>query len=82
MTRFEQDKAAKLKRLLILRVFNMLGIVAWREDRYNCAEQKFRIVHPLTWVVLIGFMLVGSVLQGVPEVIRTLRESRDNFVWW
>ena len=82
MTRFEQDKAAKLKRQRILRIFNMLGVMAWREDRYNCAEQKFRIVHPLTWVVLIGFVLVGSVLEGVPEMIRTLRDSRDNFVWW
>ena len=82
MTRFEQDKAAKLKRLLTLRVFNMLGIVASREDRYNCAEQKFRIIRPLTWVFMVGFVLVGSVLEGVPEVIRTLRDSRDNFVWW
>lgn len=82
MTRFEKDKAAKLKRLPLLWIFNILGVMAWREDRYSCAAQKFRIVHPLTWIVAIGFLLVGFVLQGVPETIRTLRDSRDDFVWW
>lgn len=82
MTQFEKDKAAKLKRLPLLWVLNVLGVMAWREDRYGCAEQKFRIVHPLTWVVVIGFILVGSVLQGVPETIRNLRDSRNDFVRW
>jgi len=82
MNNFEKDKAAKLKRQPLLRIFNVLGVMAWREDRYGCAEQKFRIVHPLSWVVVIGFILVGSVLQGVPETIRNLRDSRDDFVRW
>jgi hypothetical protein len=82
MTQFEIDKAAKLKRQPLLWIFNMLGVMAWREGSYGCAEQRFRIVHPLTWVVFIGFMLVGSVLQGVPETIRNLRDSRNDFVWW
>lgn len=82
MKSFEKDKAAKLKRLPLLWIFNILGVMAWHEDRYGCAAQKFRIVHPLTWVFVIGFALVGSVLQGVPETIRTLRDSRDDFVWW
>lgn len=82
MNNFEKDKAAKLKRQPLLWIFNMLGVMAWREGPYGCAEQKFRIVHPLSWVVVIGFILVGSVLQGVPETIRNLRDSRDDFVRW
>lgn len=82
MTPFEEDKAAKLKRQPLLWIFNVLGVMAWREGSYGCAEQKFRIVHPLSWVVVIGFILVGSVLQGVPETIRNLRDSRDDFVRW
>lgn len=82
MTDFERDRADKLQRMWLLWLLSMLGVIAWREDSYHCANQKFRIVHPLTWVVFIGFVIIGSVMQGVPETIRNLRDSHDDFVWW
>jgi hypothetical protein len=83
MTTFEQDKAAKLKRIMPLRIVNALGMIAWREDRYGCAEQRLRILHPLSWPWVIGVILLALVLHGVIDVVRELKTSwRDQCVWW
>jgi hypothetical protein len=83
MNTFEQDKAGKLNRLRGLRIMNAIGMVAWREDRYGCAEQRLRMLHPLSWPWAIGVILVALVMHGAVEVVRELKTLwRDECVWW
>jgi hypothetical protein len=83
MTTFEQDKAAKLNRIMPLRIMNALGMIAWREDRYGCAEQRLRMLHPLSWPWTMAVVLFAIVAHGVIEVVRELKTSwRDQCVWW
>ena len=58
MNSFQKDRAAKLKRIVPLRIINALGMIAWREDRYGCAEQKIRMLHPLSWLWTIILILM------------------------
>ena len=82
MTRFEQDKAAKLKRILPLRIMNAIGMIAWRGDRYGCAEQKIRILHPLSWPWIIAMILFAVVMHGVIEVWEGIKRLPEDMVWW
>lgn len=83
MNTFEQDKAGKLKRLHVLRIMNALGMVAWCEDRYGCAEQRLRMLHPLSWPYTIAVVLTAVVLHGVVEVWPELKTLwRNQCVWW
>jgi hypothetical protein len=83
MTTFERDKAGKLKRLRVLRIMNAIGMIAWREDRYGCAQQRLRMLHPLSWPWAIGVILVALVMHGAVEVVRELKTLwRDECVWW
>ena len=50
---FASVKAAKLKRMPLLRVMNALGMVVWKETTYDYAGQKVRLLHPLTWVLIV-----------------------------
>ena len=83
MNMFEQDKAAKLKRKRGLRIANALGMVAWREDRYNCAQQKLRMLHPLSWLWVFILTVVSIFGQGIPDTYRDLKRALvDECVWW
>jgi len=83
MTRFEESKTAKLKRLPILRIMNGIGMIAWRDDRYGGAEQRLRMLHPLSWPWLIVLVLFAVVMHGVVEVAKELKTLwRDECVWW
>jgi hypothetical protein len=83
MNTFEQDKARKLKRLRGLRIMNALGMVAWREDRYQCAQQRLRVLHPLSWPWALAVVLVAVVMHGVVEVVKEMKTIwREECVWW
>lgn len=80
---FETDKRRKLKRMLELRIMNALGMIAWRRDTYGEAQQKIRLLHPLSLVWIVLMFLFGFVMCGVPETIRALSNSLNNdTVWW
>ena len=82
MTNFEQDKAAKLKRILPLRIMNDIGMIAWREDRYGGAEQRLRMLHPLSWPWVIALVLFAVVMHGVIEVWEEIKRLPEDRVWW
>lgn len=82
MTIFEKDKAAKLKRIIPLRIMNAIGMIAWREDRYGCAEQKLRMLHPLSWPWVVLLLIAGILLHGLIEVVKEAKNLRDELVWW
>ncbi len=83
MTGFEESKTATLKRLPVLRFMNAIGMTAWREDRYGGAEQRLRMIHPLSWIWLVIAILIGVFNGGVPEVIKELKTLwRNQCVWW
>ena len=80
---FEDYKAEKLKRMLGLRIMNMLGMVAWREDTYGDAKQYLRLLHPLTWIWIILATIFGILAQGIPSTIDDLRATwkEDTLIW-
>ena len=79
---FEETKKRKLKRLLTLRIFNMLGMVAWLADEYGEANQKFRLVHPLVWVWILFIVVFGMLWQGIPQTFKDIRYSiKHDTVW-
>ena len=83
MNTFEQDKARKLKRILPLRIMNAIGMIAWRDDRYGGAEQRLRMLHPLSWPWLIVMVLLAVIMHGVVEVGKELKTLwRGQCVWW
>lgn len=82
MTRFEQDRDAKLKRILGLRIINALGMVAWREDQWGCAQQKLRILHPLSWPWILVLVIAAVVMHGVVEVAKEIKRLPEELVWW
>jgi hypothetical protein len=82
MNYFAEDKADKLNRLLGLRIMNALGMVAWREDRYGCAEQRIRMLHPLSWPWVIALILFAVVMHGVIEVAKEIKRLPEEMVWW
>lgn len=82
MSSFEQDRAEKLKRLRGLRIMNALGMIAWREDRYGCAEQKLRILHPLSWPWILVLVIAAVVMHGAVEVAKEIKRLPEEMVWW
>jgi hypothetical protein len=82
MTRFEQDRADKLKRMRTLRTANALGMIAWREDSFGYAEQKIRMLHPLSWIWTSIVILAGVVIYGMVDVWREAKALRSEMVWW
>ncbi len=83
MKTFEQNKADDLDRSLPLRIANALGMIAWQEDDYHCAEQKMRLLHPLTWPLFCWLVLASVVMSGVPETIESVRIAmKTETVWW
>lgn len=83
MTNFEKSKKDKLQRLFVLRIMNAIGMIAWRDDRYGGAEQRLRMLHPLSWPWLIVLVLFAVVMHGVVEVAKELKTLwRDECVWW
>ena len=79
----EKDKAAKLKRLVGLRIMNAIGMIAWHQDSYGGATQMLRLVHPVSWVWISALVLYSVVIQGVPDTVRDLKYifSKET-VWW
>jgi len=83
MDYFAEDKADKLNRLRGLRIMNALGMIAWHKDSYGGANQKIRMLHPLSWPWVIGVILFAVVAHGVIEVWQELKTLwRDQCVWW
>ena len=82
MTNFEKDRAAKLKRIRALRIMNAIGMIAWREDRYGCAEQRLRMLHPLSWPWVIALVLFAVGMHGVLEVWKEIKRLPEDMVWW
>lgn len=82
MTNFEKDRAAKLKRMPMLRIMNAIGMIAWREDRYGGAEQRLRMLHPLSWPWVIALVLFAVVMHGVVEVWEEIKRLPEDMVWW
>ena len=79
---FASDKAAKLKRMPLLRVMNALGMVAWRESVYNDAEQETRLLHPLTWILIVVAFFVGVFMQGFAATVEDLKQSFEHDTVW
>lgn len=82
MTNFELSKADTLKRMPMLRIMNAIGMIAWREDRYGGAEQRLRMLHPLSWPWVIALVLFAVVMHGVIEVWEELKRLPEDMVWW
>jgi hypothetical protein len=79
---FEQDKQDKLKRLHVLRIFNMLGMIAWREDKYGGAQQCIRLLHPLAWFWVVFLFVASIVIQGVPKTIKDIKYNLKHEAVW
>lgn len=80
---FEEDKRGKLARLKVLRFMNAIGMIAWREDRYGCAQQCLRMLHPLSWVWLFVYVCFAVVMHGAIEVFKELKRTwKEETVWW
>ena len=82
MNHFEEDRAAKLKRIVPLRIMNALGMIAWQEDQWGCAEQKLRILHPLSWPWILVLVIAAVVMHGVVEVAKEIKRLPEEMVWW
>lgn len=82
MNTFEQGRADKLNRLAVLRFANALGMVAWREDRYGGAQQRLRMLHPLSWPWTLAVVLFGVAAYGVIEVAKEIKHLPEDMVWW
>ena len=82
MTNFELSKADTLKRMPMLRIMNAIGMIAWREDRYGGAEQRLRMLHPLSWPWVIAMVLFAVVMHGVIEVWEEIKRLPEEMVWW
>ena len=82
MTNFELSKADTLKRMPMLRIMNAIGMIAWREDRYGGAEQRLRMLHPLSWPWVIALVLFAVVMHGVIEVAKEIKRLPEDMVWW
>ena len=80
---FRESKRDKLHRLPVLRIMNALGMVAWRKDQNGEADQKLRLVHPFVWIWVSLMVVLGSVMQGIPETLRDIRYSiKHDTVWF
>jgi hypothetical protein len=83
MNKFHQTKKDKMDRMPLLRVFNLLGIISWVEDRWGEADQKIRLVHPLSWIWIIVVFLYGVVASGVPSAIEDIKTClKEETVWF
>ena len=76
---FEESKQRKLKRMLILRIMNALGMVAWQDDGYGEAQQMLRLIHPLAWIWFTFMVIFGIFAQGIPD---TYTDLKDIWVWF
>jgi hypothetical protein len=81
MLDFQETKRHKLHRMLGLRIANVLGMVAWREENGE-AQQKLRLVHPLTWFWIMLMVVYGIFMQGVPETVSDVRYSLKHDTVW
>lgn len=80
---FKEDKKDKLKRLIGLRIMNMFGMISWRENKYQGADQKIRLLHPFSWVWLLLVLSFGIIAYGVIEVFKEFKDLwKHETVWW
>lgn len=82
MDYFAEDKADKLKRLPVLRIVNILGMVRWDKDSYGCAHQRLRMLHPLSWLFALFMLVSGVILYGVLEVSKELKTAWHRDCAW
>jgi hypothetical protein len=78
---FAESKKSKLNRMPVLRLFNMLGMVRWKEVNGE-AKQYLRLLHPLSWLWIAAASLFAIVMQGVPETVIDLKDSFKNETVW
>jgi hypothetical protein len=80
---FKETKQRKLKRMLGLRIMNMIGMISWRDDEYGEAKQFIRLVHPLSWAWIVAVMIYGVLAQGIPDTIDDIKHSiKYDTVWF
>lgn len=79
---YEETKQRKLKRMLGLRIMNVLGMISWQDDGYGEAKQHLRLIHPLSWVWIVMATAYGIVAQGVPDTVRDMRYSLEHDCVW
>jgi hypothetical protein len=80
---FEEDKAGKLERLKVLRLMYYLGMVTFIPDKYGGAEQKLRLLHPLSWFWVVMFLTLYLIAYGVVTLYEEAgSELRNTTVWW
>jgi hypothetical protein len=79
---FEEKKRRKLKRLPGLRIINALGMVAWRDYGYGDAQQRLRLLHPLSWPWIAILVLYSIFAQGVPDTLKDLKSTLKNETVW
>lgn len=80
---YEKDKARQLARLPGLRFANAIGMVAWREGPYSSAEQRLRLIHPLSWLMILIWIVFAAFFEGVPQMVRDLCDSlKRDTVWF
>ena len=80
---YETVKAEKLKRLKVLRIMHYLGAVAWEETVYDYAQQKMRLLHPLSLMWFVLAFVVACFMQGIPETVKDMKQAiKDDTVWW
>jgi hypothetical protein len=83
LSNFERVKAAKMKRMVVLRIMCYLGAVAWEETVYDYAQQKMRLLHPLSIVWVIATFVIACFMQGIPETIKESKQAiKYDTVWW
>lgn len=80
---FEQDKNDKLRRLKFLRYMHNIGMIAWHKDRYQCAQQKIRILHPLSLPYISSILVFSVLAHGILNVSKELKTMwKEETVWW
>jgi len=80
---FESYKARLLKNSKMLAFANFIGMYRWSETIYEYAVGSLRLVHPVSWLVIIGMFFMGVYIQGVPDTVKDLKSSiKDDTVWY
>ena len=79
---YEETKRRKLKLQPTLRIMNTIGMIAWRNDGYGEAEQRLRLIHPLSWLWIVIMLLVSLFSQGVPDTLKDLKYNLENETVW
>lgn len=82
MNSFEESKNHKLRQLPVLKILNILGMIAWVEE-YGEANQRLRLLHPLSWVWLFAMIVCGIFMYGFIAVKGEIKNVfQEETVWF